>query len=110
MRLNELLGRDVVDANGDVIGHVADVRLVQDGPLQPSMQAALRVDGLIIVEKRTTRLLGYERHVGPALIRWLVHRHLGDVWYAPWTEVDQLTDGRIEIRAGRSDLRKFEEL
>jgi sporulation protein YlmC with PRC-barrel domain len=110
MRLNELLGRDVVDANGAVIGHVADVRLVQDGPLQPSMQAALRVDGLIVVEKNSTRLLGYERHVGPALIRWLVHRRLGEVWYAPWADVGQLTDGRIEIRAGRSDLRRLEEV
>ena len=110
MRLSDLLGRDVVDANGDVIGHVADVRLVQDGPRQPSMQAALRIDGLIIVEKRTTRLLGYERHVGPALIRWLVHRHLGEVWYAPWAEVDQLTNGQIEIRTGRPDLQQLEDL
>ena len=110
MRLNDLLGRRVVDSRGDVIGGVADVRLVQDGPLQPSMQAALRIDGLIIVEKRATQLFGYERHVGPALLRWLVHRRLGAVWYAPWTAVDHITDGKVELTSSRDDLKHLEQL
>jgi hypothetical protein len=110
MRLNDLLGRRAVDSHGDVIGGVADVRLVQDGPLQPSMQAALRVDGLIIVEKSATQLFGYERHVGPALLRWLVHRHLGAVWYAPWTAVDRITDGKVELTSSRDDLKPLEQL
>ena len=42
MRLNDLLGRRVLDTHGDVIGGVADVRLVQDGPMLVSMQRALR--------------------------------------------------------------------
>ncbi|WP_433166932.1 hypothetical protein [Kribbella sp. CA-247076] len=108
MRLNELLGRRVVDAGGDDIGWVADVRLVQDGPVLPSMQAAFRVTGLIVVEHHATRLLGYERHVGPALLRWLVHRRLGEVWYLPWEDV-RLADPRIEVARGRSDLQHLEE-
>ncbi len=109
MRLNELLGRRVIDAGGQEIGGVADVRLVQDGPLLASRQAALRIDGLIVVEKRSTRLFGYERHVGPALLRWLVHRRLGQVWYLPWEDVAEVTE-TVEIRRGRDDLRPLDEV
>ncbi|GAA1569019.1 hypothetical protein GCM10009789_23090 [Kribbella sancticallisti] len=110
MRLNELLGRQVVDPEGRRIGGVADVRLIQDGPLQPSMQAAFRVDGLIVVEKRATKLFGYERHVGPALLRGLVHRRLGTVWYLPWQHVGRISDGVVETRSGREHLIPLEEM
>ncbi|GAB2575127.1 hypothetical protein [Kribbella endophytica] len=109
MRLNELLGRRVVDAEGNDIGGVADIRLVQDGPLLASQQAALRIDGLIVVEKRATRLFGYERHVGPALLRWLVHRRLGQVWYLPWEDVAEVTE-TVEIRRGRDELRSLDDV
>ncbi|TCC57744.1 PRC-barrel domain containing protein [Kribbella pittospori] len=110
MRLNDLLGRRVVDGTGTAIGGVADVRLVQDGPVLASMQSALRVDGLIVVEHHTTRLFGYERHVGPALLRWLVHRRLGEVWYLPWDEVDHLTDGTVTTSTHRANLKRHAEM
>ncbi|MGC4943609.1 hypothetical protein [Kribbella sp. DT2] len=109
MRLNELLGRRVVDAEGNDIGGVADVRLVQDGPLLASRQAALRIDGLIVVEKHATRLFGYERHVGPALLRWLVHRRLGQVWYLPWADVAEVAE-TVTIHRGHADLRPLDEV
>jgi hypothetical protein len=99
MRLSELLGVRVVDAHGNDIGGVADVRLVQDGPLQPSMQAALRVDGLIVVERKVTQLFGYERHVGPALLRRIVHSRLGAVWYLPWQDIDQISSDLVRSRS-----------
>ena len=108
MRLSELLGRRVLDRQGQDIGWVADVRLVQDGPILPSMQAALRVTGLIVVEHHATHLFGYERHVGPALLRWLVHRRLGDVWYIPWEDVT-VADTTVEAIRGRADLQPLEE-
>jgi sporulation protein YlmC with PRC-barrel domain len=110
MQLNELLGQRVTDGTGDDIGRVADVRLVQDGPLLASMNRALRIDGLIIVQRRATRLLGYERHVGPALLRWLIHRRLGNVWYLPWHEIDRIADGRVTIRPSRSTLTSLEDM
>jgi sporulation protein YlmC with PRC-barrel domain len=110
MRLNELLGHRVIDADGDELGGVADVRLVQDGPMLVSMQRSLRVDGLIVVENRATRLFGYERHLGPALLRRLVHWRLGGVWYLPWVEVDEITDGTVTITSRRADLRPLEEM
>ena len=109
MRLNDLLGRPVADATGTTIGSVADVRLVQDGPLLPSMNSALRIDGLIIVERHATQLFGYERHVGPALLRGLVHRHLGEVWYLPWQDVTEVGDTIVTNRQ-RTDLQSLEEL
>ncbi|MFI5713460.1 hypothetical protein [Kribbella sp. NPDC051620] len=111
MRLNELLGRSVVDRHGERIGGVADVRLVQDGPLPAGGgQAALRVDGLIVVERRATQLFGYERHVGPALLRALVHSRLGEVWYLPWGDIERITDQAVELSAGRAELRPLEEM
>jgi sporulation protein YlmC with PRC-barrel domain len=110
MRLNELLGQRVVDRDGADIGGVADVRLEQDGPLLTSMQRALRIDGLIVVEHRATRLFGYERHVGPALLRWLVHRRLGEVWYLPWDDVDRLSDGVVTITSARAELKSLHEM
>lgn len=110
MRLNDLLGYRVVDGTGDELGGVADVRLVQDGPLLASMRSALRIDGLIVVEHHTTRLFGYERHTGPALLRWLVHRRLGQVWYLPWDQIDRVADGVVETRSTRADLKPLEEI
>ncbi|WP_343969481.1 hypothetical protein [Kribbella koreensis] len=109
MRLNELLGRSVVDRHGERIGGVADVRLVQDGPLPAGgSQAALRVDGLIVVERRVTQLFGYERHVGPALLRAIVHSRLGEVWYLPWEDVARITDESVECANGRAELARLE--
>jgi sporulation protein YlmC with PRC-barrel domain len=110
MRLNDLLGDRVVDRDGEDIGGVADVRLVQDGPVLASMQSALRIDGLIVVERRATRLFGYERHVGPALLRWLAHRRLGEVWYLPWEEVERVSTGTVTISSGRDDLKSLQEM
>jgi hypothetical protein len=111
MRLNELLGRSVLDRHGERIGGVADVRLVQDGPLPAGgSQAALRIDGLIVVERHATHLFGYERHVGPALLRTLVHRRLGEVWYLPWDHVARITGQAVELSAGRENLQRLEEV
>jgi hypothetical protein len=110
MRLSELLGRSVVDRHGERIGGVADVRLVQDGPLPAGGgQASLRVDGLIVVERRASRLFGYERHVGPALLRALVHSRLGAVWYLPWQDIARITDQVVDLSTGKKDLEPLEE-
>ena len=104
MRLSELLGCRVVDGAGEDIGGVADVRLIQDGPVQTSMLAALRLDGLIVVRGRSTRLLGYERHVGPALLRWVFHGRINDVRYLPWRDVAAIADGVVRTSSARDQL------
>jgi sporulation protein YlmC with PRC-barrel domain len=107
MRLNELLGRRVVTSSGDEVGGIADVRLVESGT---SSNPALRVDGLIVVENRLSRLFGYERHVGPALLRRLVHAWLGNAWYVPWAEVERIGDDGVTLTIGRDELRPLSEI
>ncbi|HEY3556997.1 MAG TPA: hypothetical protein VGL05_06030 [Kribbella sp.] len=105
MRLNELLGYRVLDASGNELGAVADVRL-----LQTSGRSAIRLDGLIVVENRESRLFGYERHVGPELLRRLVHAWRGEAWYVPWADVDEVEDGRVRLALSRDELRPLDEI
>jgi sporulation protein YlmC with PRC-barrel domain len=109
MRLSELLGVDVVDADGRRVGAVADVRLVQDGPLLGAY-AAWRVSGLIVVEKRRVRLLGYERLVGPTLLRLLIRRLAGGVWFIPWDEVTAVSPGRVKTGLRHHECDRLEDL
>jgi len=90
MRVSDVLGQDVVDASGNRLGVVTDVRCVQDGPLR-GMNASLRIDGLLVSRRHTGALLGYDRRdQGPWLLRVIVrlmHRGLREV---SWDEVDEL--------------------
>jgi hypothetical protein len=72
------------------------------------MQTALRVDGLIVVERKVTQLFGYERHLGPALLRRMVHSRLGAVWYLPWQDITQISPDLVRTRSDH--LKPFEEL
>jgi hypothetical protein len=87
MRASDLIGRDVVGADGQPAGVVTDIRCVQDGPLRGA-NAALRVDALLISRHHTGSALGYDRRKqGPWSVRivvaWL-HRKMRVV---PWADV-----------------------
>jgi hypothetical protein len=110
MRLSELLGLDVTDLDSRRVGSVADIRLVQDGPLVGPYGASLRLSGLIVVEHRHFRLLGYERDVGPWFIRWLVHRLTGRVTFVPWEAVVGLTSSTVRIHHRTQDCQQLHEL
>jgi hypothetical protein len=100
MRASDLLGMAVVDESGEDLGYVADIRLIQDGPMIGPYTAALRVEGFVLVRRRHFRLLGYERDVGPwllkAIVRWLV----GEVRFADWAQVRNLGRTRIVVASG----------
>lgn len=59
MRLSDLLGREVVTEDGEGLGRVRDVRLVQDGPLLGTWGAALRVEALIVGRGAVLARLGF---------------------------------------------------
>ncbi|MBB5782718.1 PRC-barrel domain containing protein [Nonomuraea jabiensis] len=101
MRLSDLLARPVRDSSGQAVGQVADVRLVQDGPLLRQVHHAFRVAGLIVVTRHTGRLFGYERGPaikGPWLVRMLLKVLHRNTRYVPWEHVDRIDEAGILLR------------
>jgi hypothetical protein len=97
MRLSDVLDLDVEAADGRRLGFVADVRLVQDGPMLGPYGDSFRVAGLIVVEKRHMRMLGYERNTGPWLIRATIRRLSGNVRYVEWGAISEITDRSVVL-------------
>lgn len=88
MRASELIGREVIDRDGNRVGVVTDLRCIQDGPLRGAM-AAPRLDSLLVSPRHTGALLGYHRPAqhGPWLIRVLVERLHRHARLIPWAAV-----------------------
>jgi hypothetical protein len=110
MRLSELLDLVVLDRDNIEAGFVADVRLVQDGPVLGLYGAALRVSGLILVEHRHVRLLGYERDNGPWLVKRAVRAMTGRVRFVPWDDVRTVTEHGVQLHSLATELRELHEL
>jgi hypothetical protein len=101
MRLSDLMKREVVDAGGERLGRVHDVRLVQDGPIVPGFGALLRVDGLVVGRGGLALRVGYHR----AQVRgpWMLAKILGvferRARYVPWDAVTDWRDAAVQVRA-----------
>ena len=108
MRLTELLGRDVHDRDGTRIGSVADVVLVQDGPVRGPYQASLRVAGLIVVERRHVQLMGYERDVLPSVLRWLMQSLAGEVRQVRWDDVARVDADAVTLGVPVGEVRQHD--
>ena len=61
MRLSDLIGSAVTDAQGATLGNVQDVRLVQDGPYVEGFGHALRVEGIVTGKGTMAVRLGFAR-------------------------------------------------
>jgi hypothetical protein len=110
MKLSDLLDTEVVSIHGEAVGYVADVRLVQDGPLVGPYAASLRLDGFIVVQRRHLRLLGYDRSVGPAYIRAIIARLTGDALYVSWPQVETIDSDVITVTPDRNQLTLLRDL
>jgi sporulation protein YlmC with PRC-barrel domain len=108
MTLAELLGREVVDDRGTVLGRVLDVRVVR-GP--GDLQSRLFVHGLIVSPRPRGRLWGYETdgERGPWLLRALIRRLHRDTRYLRWSSV-HLADGRLHADLSEADIPLLHEL
>ena len=98
MRLSELVGARVHDADGRRVGFAVDVRFVE------SPQNRLHLEGLLVSPSSSGSFLGYERteEIRPALIaRYLRWRHRG-AFLVLWRDVRRVADGRVELRPGYS--------
>ena len=108
MRLSDVIGCEVVDVDGESVGKVHDVVLVQDGPLQGSWGAALRLESLMVGTGSIGTRLGVDRP--GARKPWIVaavfaRRRRHEV---PWTRVANHEPGRIVLTCTRADLRAIE--
>ena len=76
MRISDLLEYSVVSADGARLGRVSDVRVIQDGPLLAGIQAAFRIDALVVGRGGLAERLGYVRGrvEGPWALRLLFSR------------------------------------
>jgi sporulation protein YlmC with PRC-barrel domain len=103
MRLSELLGADVVDADGDAVGRVTDVRLARTGPVGTGVLARLVVESLLVSPHHAGAMLGYERRhdQGPALLRALVRRLHRHAVVIRWDDVDDWDAAAHRVRLGR---------
>jgi sporulation protein YlmC with PRC-barrel domain len=110
MRASDLLGTPVVAESGDELGYVADIRLVQDGPMIGPYGASLRVEGFVVVRQRHVRLLGYERDVGPSLVRAVVRRLTGEVRFVDWDRVLSVDESLVTVRVPADGLPHLHEL
>ena len=97
MRLSDLLESEVVDRNGDRIGHVHDVQLVQDGPPVGTWGAALRLEGLVVGRGSLGTRLGVARPQmkGPWVLKVLFARRRTSRVLVPWARVMEVGHDRI---------------
>ncbi|MCZ2525294.1 PRC-barrel domain-containing protein [Streptomyces sp. HB2AG] len=89
MRLADLIGARVVDPAGREVGHVSDVRLVEERVPGEDAATRLRVDGLVVAVRRRSRLLAYDHRPvrAPMLLAFLARRAAARARWAPWHTV-----------------------
>ena len=106
MLLSELISAVVVDVEGNEVGAVGDVRLVQDGPYLDPFGAAFRVEGLVAGGHALATRLGYHRGdvVGPRLLALAFRALEARARYVPWAAVDRVEDGRVHLSVRSRDL------
>ena len=107
MRLSDLLHTHVVDADGNNLGSVDDVRLVQDGPLLGGFGAALRIEGLVIGHRSAIGIrLGFHRAntKGPLLLKRLFGLLERRGHYVHWEDVESVDGDVVRIRRRREEL------
>ena len=109
MLLSDLLNKEVFDAAGQSAGRVRDVRVIQDGPITSSFDAALRVHGLIVGRGALANRLGYGRSGarGPWLLRAILEAR-DKPTVVPWHRVRAIEAGRILISGSSDDLERAE--
>jgi len=102
MRLSDLLGSPVTDADGAVVGDVQDVRLVQDGAYVEGFGQALRVEGIVTGKGSIAVRLGFARAgvKGPWPLTTIFRRLERRARYYTWDQVEAWEEGGVRLRPG----------
>ena len=105
MQISDVMGRRVADADGERVGKVTDVRLVQDGPFVEGFGNTLRVDALVVGRGGVASRLGYVRGGvrGPWLLKVLATALEGRAFLVPWEDL-QDTDAGFTTTRRRAEL------
>jgi sporulation protein YlmC with PRC-barrel domain len=108
MRLSELLSSEVIDRNGQPIGHVHDVQLIQDGPPLGTWGAALCLDALVVGRGSVGTRLGVARPEvrGPWILKVLFARRRSSRILIPWDRVREIGDERITVDCVADECRR----
>jgi sporulation protein YlmC with PRC-barrel domain len=106
VRLSDLHRSEVLDAAGIGLGHVHDVRLIQDGPPIGTFGAALRVHSLVVGAGGIGVHLGFGRGDvrGPWLIKTLFEYLHRDLYFVPWERVAAIEPDRVRLLDLASEL------
>jgi hypothetical protein len=106
LRASDILESVVLDADGQEVGQVHDIRMVREGPIQGVFGPGYRVQGLVVGPAATGVRLGFDRSNmdGPALLKSLfrrIHRHARLV---DWSLIETMTEGEIRLRVRRKEI------
>ncbi|MGN6694919.1 MAG: PRC-barrel domain-containing protein [Aquihabitans sp.] len=109
MRLSDLLGAEVLDADGAVVGRVRDARLVQDGPMQGTFGAGLRLVGLIVGPAALGSRLGFRRSGvdAPAIVARPLRILDATTRYVPWESVVEVEGRCIRLDRRAAELERM---
>jgi hypothetical protein len=102
MRLSDLLGAPVTDADGQALGEVQDVRLVQDGAYVEGFGQALRVEGILTGKGTLAVRLGFARAgiTGPWPLTTIFRRLERRARYFSWDGVEGWDEAGVHLKAG----------
>jgi hypothetical protein len=104
MKASDLIGLDVVDRSGRVLGTVLELRCVLDGPPRGAL-APPRIDALITSGRHAGFMLGYDRpqQRGPWLLRAIATRLHRNRRVIPWAVVEGY-HSKITLSVDADDL------
>jgi hypothetical protein len=98
--MSDVLGAEVLDVEGTKLGHVYDVRLVQEGPPIGPFGASLRLQALLLGATAVGARLGFERNDvrGPWPLRAAFSALHGRMRVATWEQIASIEEDRIRLR------------
>jgi sporulation protein YlmC with PRC-barrel domain len=101
MILTDLLDKPVLEADGDAVGYVIDVRFALDGP-PDQLLAAARLHGLLVSPRTRTPFLGYERSdvTSPWPLAQLMRRWHRGTFLVRWEDVTEAEPLAVHLRTG----------
>ena len=103
MRLSDILECEIVDARGERIGQVHDVRLIREGPSQGAFGPSYQIVGLIVGGAAVGTRLGFDRAAvkGPGPLRKLFGRMQRKREYVDWDAVESVDEGLVRLKVGK---------